>query len=256
VFTNCQFSANSSAYGGGAFGILGGSEPLLTDCALSDNTAQIRGGGIYCHSAFPELHGCILRRNVSQECGGGLYCRESSPIIRECTFNQNSTALDVGDVRGGGGIFCWDSMPLLVNCTFYGNSSRPGGGLYFYADTYATVENTIVAFSEHGEALGGYFAQYAIISCCDFYGNAGGNWTEWIADQYGIDGNISEHPLFCDPENDDFTLDECSPCAPFTPPNPECDLIGSCPVGCGGSPVTESSWGTVKALFRREPGDP
>lgn len=250
IFTDCQFSANSSAYGGGAFGSLGGSEPVLTGCTFSANTAQALGGGVYCLGASPVLRECIFSGNVSQECGGGFYCRESSPTLGECTFHENVTALGGGEVLGGGGIFCWDSFPLLTNCTFYGNSSRAGGSLYLYAGSYATLENTIIAFSEQGEAIGGFYAQYAVIHCCDLYGNAGGDWTEWIEDQYGINGNICEDPLLCDPENGDFTLRDCSPCAPFSPPNPECDLIGAWPVGCGGSPTIDATWGGVKAIFR------
>ena len=53
----------------------------------------------------------------------------------------------------------------------------------------------------------------------------------------------------------DFTLQSDSPCAPFSSPNPECDLIGSEPIGCqpptGVWPSAEGgSWGGVKALFR------
>ena len=89
-----------------------------------------------------------------------------------------------------------------------------------------------------------------ILSCCDLCGNSGGDWVGCIEDQFGIRGNISEDPLFCGPDNGDLTLQDCSPCAPFSPPNPEGDLIGAWPVGCGGTPTTRSTWGGVKALFR------
>jgi hypothetical protein len=57
-------------------------------------------------------------------------------------------------------------------------------------------------------------------------GNWGINWGG-SAGQYGINGNISEDPLFCDPEAGDFTLHGDSPCAPYSAPNPECGLIGA-----------------------------
>lgn len=93
-------------------------------------------------------------------------------------------------------------------------------------------------------------------TCCDVWGNAGGDWVGPIAGQYGIDGNIREDPRFCVPEDGDFRLLEDSPCAPGT----ECDRIGAWPVGCGASsvadgpdgapPATTSSWGELKALYR------
>jgi hypothetical protein len=54
-----------------------------------------------------------------------------------------------------------------------------------------------------------------------------------IAGQYGINGNISLDPLFCDAANGDFTLQGISPCRPFSMPNSECGQIGAHPVGCG-----------------------
>jgi hypothetical protein len=109
------------------------------------------------------------------------------------------------------------------------------------------IQNTIIAYSHNGQAITGGLVN---LVCCDLYANEGGDWVGSIADQYGIHGNISEDPLFCDPGSGDFTLEEGSPCAPVSPPNPECYLIGAWPVGCGGTPITRSTWGRIKSLFR------
>ncbi len=45
----------------------------------------------------------------------------------------------------------------------------------------------------------------------------------------GVNSNISVDPLFCDPENGDYTLSANSPCAPRNSP---CGLIGALGVGC------------------------
>ena len=113
----------------------------------------------------------------------------------------------------------------------------------------SSFENTIIAFSRWGAAVAGA-GTLPILACCDIYGNEGGDWVGVIEDQYGINGNISADPLFCDPENGDFTLHEDSPCAPFTPPNEECDLIGAWPVGCEVTAIHSTSWGGIKAMFR------
>lgn len=113
-----------------------------------------------------------------------------------------------------------------------------------------TIENTIIAFSEYCLGLECMPAsRVPVLTCCDIYGNQG-DWVGPIAGQYGIAGNISEDPFFCNAEAGDFTLHADSPCAPFTPPNPECDLIGAWPVGCGPTPTLEATWGVIKALFR------
>ena len=90
-------------------------------------------------------------------------------------------------------------------------------------------------FSSLGEAInceGEFGTAMPTLTCCNLFGNEGGDWGDCIADQYGVDGNISADPMLCDPDNGDFRLDVGSPCAPFSPPNEECDLIGAWPVGC------------------------
>jgi hypothetical protein len=113
-----------------------------------------------------------------------------------------------------------------------------------------TLQNTIVTTSGEGEAIACDGSGIVRLSCCDIYNDVTGDAEDCIASQYGVNGNISEDPLFCDPVNLDFALHEDSPCAPFTPPNPECDLIGAWPVGCGASPAIATTWGQIKALFK------
>lgn len=112
------------------------------------------------------------------------------------------------------------------------------------------ITNSILAFGIGAEAV--YCDQMpTTLSCCDIYGNEGGDWVGYIAGQYGVTGNISADPLFCDPGGGDLMLDCSSPCAPFSPPNPECDLIGAWEVGCGGTPEFEVTWGGLKHLFQK-----
>jgi hypothetical protein len=80
----------------------------------------------------------------------------------------------------------------------------------------------------------------AQLTCCDLHGNAGGDWVGALAPQLGTNGNICLDPLFCDAPAGDLRLQPSSPCAPYTPPNPECDLLGAQPVGCSsGLPLVE-----------------
>jgi len=68
--------------------------------------------------------------------------------------------------------------------------------------------------------------------CTDIFGNAGGDWVSNLADQADQNGNICLDPLFCDPTNGNFFLQEGSPCLPDF--NPTCGLIGAHPQGCSG----------------------
>jgi hypothetical protein len=52
----------------------------------------------------------------------------------------------------------------------------------------------------------------AVLSCCDLFGNAGGDWTGCSATQVGINGNFSADPMFCGAQDEDFSLQSGSPC--------------------------------------------
>jgi len=169
--------------------------------------------------------------------GGALYVFYATATIEGCTFARN-TAKSFAGALGTGKM----AYTYLTNCTFWGNGS-PNGSLLL--GEYRTVlQNCIVAASTAGPAI--HVGGIVELSCCDLWGNPGGDWVGGIAGQYGVNGNISEDPQFCDPVSGDFGLAESSPCAP----SPECDLIGAWPVGCGGTPAAPSSWGGIKTLFR------
>jgi hypothetical protein len=143
-----------------------------------------------------------------------------------------------------------DSSPILTGCTFSGNGADYfGGGMYCESGS-PTLAECIIAFSTDGGAVYCGSGGAATLACCDVFGNAGGDWFGCIADQYGVNGNFSEDPLFCGDLNPDepYTLHASSPCAPEN--NPECGLIGAWEVGCGLTPVQATSWGAVKAMYR------
>jgi len=105
---------------------------------------------------------------------------------------------------------------------------------YLYHDS-VVLGNSMLVLGQGGEALywdGTGSGGSIELTCCDVYGNEGGDWVGHIADQYGIRGNISLPPLFCGDANpaEPYTLRSDSPCAPGF--NPDCGLIGAWPVGC------------------------
>ena len=127
------------------------------------------------------------------------------------------------------------AQPALTYCTFSQNSaSVGGGGIYCSNNGLVTLDNSIIAFSTQGEAVGCDISSSATLTCCDVYGNAGGDWVGCIEDQSGVNLNFSEDPLFCDLSNDDYHLLDESPCAP--PEKPECGLVGALDVGCDQAP--------------------
>ena len=180
------------------------------------------GAGIYIVAgSAPTIRDCHIQdcRAYGEDVGfplgigGGLYC-EGSVTLTGCTFSGNSA------VSCGSAIFCW-SPSVVTNCVFYGNRG-----------------SSAVAGSP-------------TLTCCNIYGNPGGDWVGDIADQYGVNGNFSEDPLFCLENNpsEPYSLHGGSPCLPENSPCGQ--LVGAFGQGCEAVTSIEStSWGAIKALYR------
>ncbi len=254
TFVDCIFAENRSAdpYAGRGGGVgCWHCSPSFTNCRFERNTADELGGGLaVLFEGSVRLDRCTFVGNVSPY-GGGCAVGEElmgelSAEFTECVFSANSAEV-------GGGLFCGGGVTAsLDHCTITGNVVTAfGAGVRVDADDgppSIALSNTIVGFNLGGEGAGCDPRASATLTCCDVFGNAGGDWVGCIEGQLGIEGNICEDPLFCGPESEDFTLHADSPCAPEH--NPDCGLIGSWPVGCEETPVEKTTWGGIKNLFR------
>lgn len=253
-FIDCIFEGNVvEGFDGGALSTYWGSM-TLRGCTFSGNSAinGESGGAVFCYYAIMDLHDCLFELNTAEGHGGAFYHLGRTASMTSCTFNANQAG------EGGGAIAAFDPV-ILTNCTLAYNGA-PNGGQIKVLEESLVASNTILAFGTGGAAIDCIESGTATLNCCDVFGNEGGDWVGCIADQYGINGNIALDPLFCNPVGGEFQLEEGSPCAPFSPPNTECDLIGAWPVGCiptsgiaDESPdaiKVPSSWGGIKAAYR------
>jgi len=263
TLTSCYFTENQAmGHGGGAL-CDSTSSPTLTSCRFEGNTAQVGGGlscednssptvvhcwftdndksGVYIDFSSPTFLGCWFVDNTATW-GAGVYCYESSSTFTYCMFRGNYATSD------GGGIVCDDADIGLTSCTFSDNAADEGGGSVHCWNSDPTLSNCIIAFTTTGPAVAcDAGTESPTLTCCDLYGNAGGDWIGCIADQSGVSGNLSADPLFCDRPGNEFTIDAASPCAPTL--RPTCGLIGAFNVDCD-SPVQAKSWGSIKAMYR------
>lgn len=175
------------------------------------------------HSENIVVDGFTFRGAYSNH--GAVRCHSASPTFANCIFTDNQAT------TSGGAMRCKGSSPLLQNCTMVGNSSTVGAGLFLIAGSRPHLENCIISHSDRGEAI--YASEgtsVPFLSCCNLYGNAGGDWIDHVEDQALVNGNISADPLFCDRIVGDLRLRPTSPCAPA---NNDCgELIGAVPAGC------------------------
>jgi hypothetical protein len=214
--------ASSDTLGGGMF--CTNASPKLIDCRFFDNTALAGGGAAVVEGSAPVFERCAFDGNTA-DAGGGMLCLGlSTPDIDECLFAGN------GAPTGVGGALLIDnlSMPTIDRSTLSGNHALEGGGLYVTGGALVAVDRTIIVFSVESEAVVCFMDGEVVLSCCDVYGNDGGDWTGCIEDQAGVNGNFSLDPMFCDIESGDYHLLPDSPCADA----PGCGLVGGFEAGC------------------------
>lgn len=225
----CSFENNTAAADGGGVGVYYDSEAALTACTLSGNSslsASSGGGGIACvYDPVVTISECIFSDNSSPGYGAGIFFAfRASATVSHTTLFRNSSGTT------GGGICIYGTSNVdIERCTFYGNATNAinGGAGIANLNCTVTLSTTIIAFSTQGVAVSGITPA----TCCDIFGNAGGDWEFGVAGQLGINGNICEDPLFCNPDYmRDLRLQQASPCAAEN--NPGCGQIGAWPIGC------------------------
>jgi hypothetical protein len=220
------------------------------------------GGGIFCYLASPTIEGNVIVGNDVPMgeygiygYGGGIMCLESSAVINRNIIKNNSGYC-------GGGIFVYMGDARITCNLIYDNSAtysggvglRPGGRFIQFINN-TLVANNATSFggnirgngrclilnniitegtaSYGGSGLlwngAGPLKQYPI-AYNNVYNNTGGNYYG-IEDQTGINGNISEVPLFVSPDTNDYHLQADSPCInsadpAFVPEANETDIDG------------------------------
>ncbi|MFC1573326.1 right-handed parallel beta-helix repeat-containing protein [Candidatus Eisenbacteria bacterium] len=259
TFRSCTFSDNAvnegiDAIGGGAVFQLE-SESFFHNCSYTRNEGA-SGGGVYCIGPSCNMLGCTFVGNTNSggyfEEGGAIYAFEPSLSIRGSVFASDSASL-------GGAVFAENGGNLnILSSTIYGchSSTSVACGIYLREDVTLDLERVIISHGTQGEAIASDGTGVVTTTCCDVYGNAGGDWIGPIAGQLGLNGNISEDPLYCDAPNGEYSIHANSPCAPFSEPNPECDLVGAHMVGCGSDVTNEFPGSSDLTLLLRPAPNP
>jgi hypothetical protein len=211
------------------------------------------GGGVFCYNSSPSIIGNVIINNHGPSemegddpenwtlgYGGGIGGYMSNAIIsRNIIFGNDGYA--------GGGVLVIGGQAKVSNNLIYENLAIVGGGVVLlggelinntitnnsgdiagnvYSDEEAEsgqciIANNIITGAVNG---GGIYANESVsIIYNDVWNNAGGNYME-MADQTGINGNISSSPLFFDAAGKDFRLLPGSSCIDTGTNNPGIEL--------------------------------
>jgi len=218
-------SLNDEGDGGGIAVI--GSSPVIAFNVIARNTAARNGGGIVCwRHSFPTIANNVIEANSASYDeltvslgGGGIFASatdlDGRPIefaMSEPFICNNVIAANGGNL--GGGISVVDSQlgaARIVNNTIVANN---GAGIY-WANTWPTNENNVVAFNAVGFERGIAGTSDADIRFNDVYGNAGRGVSanfRGTADRTGAQGNVSADPKFANAAVGEYHLQPDSPC--------------------------------------------
>ncbi len=224
---NCFFYGNTGEYGGAIH--LYATDVVFSNCVIDSNNAVQYGGGVYAglYPQPPEFNNCSFIHNSAGKGGGGAWVFGAR--FDHCLIAGNQTAENPQYGRGGG--VQSDGYLGLYNCTVVDNDAIHGGGVYV-SNTVWFMENTVIAFNARGgAAYAGNFNNELHFWCNDIYGNTGGDWEGFIADELRqLHYNIAADPEFCGDAQPGlpYTLNEGSPCLPDS----HCGARGAFGGGC------------------------
>jgi predicted outer membrane repeat protein len=132
----------------------GGLPITITNNIITENIAEITGGGINCYFGCPIILGNTITDNEAAG-GGGIYCYYGTPTIAGNMISNNQV------VNDGGGIQCHSSEVIIMNNTITENTAdeRGGGVLCSGCYNHAISGNTI-SKNRAGLYGGGIFCGY------------------------------------------------------------------------------------------------
>jgi predicted outer membrane repeat protein len=245
IIKNCVFRENNSN-AGGAYWYGGFGAPELLNCLFEDNTASTGGAVYFINSPLnAKVISCVFKNNSATGAGGAIYAYNFGATIRECSFYLNTAGSD------GGAIRLSNSNPFTIRrTTIHGNEAPLGSSISILGSPPVTIEHVIMSMGQVGPAVHIDAVSTITLRCSDIFGHEGGDWTGLIAGLLGVDGNISEDPLFCQASVGDFGLAANSPCANANqPPGSSCQRMGSHNIECGSVPTEMRTWGSIKSLY-------
>ncbi len=186
-------------YEGGGILLENNSNPLISNCIITGNSADV-GGGMMINTSSPHLTNCIFNGNSAVTDGGGIQNNGASPIVTNCIFYGNSAIQGGGMSNTGSSGPC---NPILINCNFYGNTASTQGGAIHSDGNYSACAPTLTNCILWGNAIGGISIDGIVtldVTSSDIEGGYSGT------------GNMDADPKFVNPGILDFHLQLGSPC--------------------------------------------
>ena len=198
LIENNYVVGNNALIGGGVH-ITYTSAPTIRKNTITANAAGLGGGGgvyIYYNSNPLVEQNLITQNSCVNGAGIGVYW-ESNPTIRNNLITKNFA---------GAGIRIIALTPVITNNTISFNEK---GGIQYESYASPVITNNIITSNGSGIGIKA-LSTTGIITYNNVWGHSAGNYNSLIGDLTGINGNISENPLFAGTAN--YHILPGSPC--------------------------------------------
>jgi len=221
--TNTLFQNNSGDIGGGTNVGCGDSvkvDVFIDKCSFTNNFARQCGGLLLIGDVKKvdfTLSNSIFSGNEAVEFCAGCTFSECRGTVSNCLFNSNVASTGGGN-WGAGGLEVWGNSNVdIMNCTFADNTASYGAGLTVGYGGNATITNCIFWNNSVDQiALDTYdnFGGTLTVNYCDIQGgeNSVNVIDPLLSTLYWGVGNKDEDPDFENSANDDYHLQNTSPC--------------------------------------------
>lgn len=255
---NCYFEGNQ-AYRGGGLAVYG-CDGLIRNTTFRANNAD-KASALDIHAGNVDVTDCTFYANHTNHSMGAAHVTtggsaDSGDIYHNvrfdnCAFIRNTSNgftaaldLDATNLAGfGGDSFSYLNVELY-QCTFHANESigepNPNrsqiygheSSMFSRQDLELDLDYCLITGGINCQALNLTEVTSLGMLSNDIHGNSGGNYTDEMIPFFDDDGNMSVHPLYCDPSSHNLVLNQQSLC---TAENNEFALrIGAFDIGCYG----------------------
>jgi parallel beta-helix repeat protein len=268
IISDNIISHNFSMWGGGV-SLIESSTSLINN--VIKHNEGVEGGGIYCwHNPAPIISYNDISRNMAWGMGSGILSEYSDPVISNNNFNRNLGSASTihcrarfhspvisnnvitrnyGSSRDYTGVVASSEAcsPVIKNNLIANNEDD---GISCEGDSYVLISNNTVVNNSGNDLIcvessaivtNSIFwddnsidirrSSTLTISYSDVEGGEGSISVSGTSTLNWGDGMIDEDPIFIDPDNADFHVDECSPVInqgdpDYEPESEETDIDG------------------------------
>ncbi|MBU1700705.1 MAG: DUF1565 domain-containing protein [Candidatus Eisenbacteria bacterium] len=257
--------------------VAGVEEFSIDECVFRDNINQHdqAGGALAIESVHRgDITNCLFIGNQTTHWNEG-----GNPDLGGGGALNAWTASGYGPLRISGNLFVGNEAPRtgavmiagnieFFNNTVVGNTSDLAA-VYLAPDDEATIHHNVFASNDPYGLYVWLHTGWQRCCCNGYWENTGwpdfynheGQWAGPCLGCEDIDdwADVMMDPLFCDPDLEDYHLQNSSPLLPenHPPGSEDCGgLIGAFGAGCASSSVSEpakpipSSWGQIKATYK------